>query len=425
MLATIVHPSPLLSSFIDQLQLPLSEPQRRHLTSVADALLVCETERTLAALHRQFVTTVDPSNMADFFRISPWQADIVRQRLQTFLVQWAVVAQASDGQTTPVIHVSLDDSIAEKDKATRHLQPVDWHYDHIESRKGRPRFKNGLSYLDCTVRIGKVGFTYDIRSYLRTRTVRRLNRHRPKDRRVHFISKTRLARQVLSTLAPLLPKGWPVYVHFDAWYASAPLIKLCRRQGWHVVSAIKSNRKLNGTRIDRQAAALRHKRYSRVTLTAADGTATTYLVRTLQGRLEQVPGEVCAIISRRHNRDKFPAYFISTDLALSAHTALQGYGQRWSCEVDNFYLKLRVGLGDFRLQSYEAVDKWIVAVQLAWAYVAWRFAQERSAQVRCHADVIRRHQDEHLRDWFIAALGTMQETGSVEMTCQRFLPQVS
>jgi len=422
MAPSIVHPSPALCRFMERLRLPLSQPQHRHLSNVADALLVCETERTLAALHRQFVEGVDPSNTADFFRISPWQADIVRERLQAFLVQWAI-DQAPANQPTPVIRISLDDSIAEKDKATRHLEPVDWHYDHVESQKGRPRYKNGLSYLDCTVRVGSIEFTYDIRPYLRERTVRRLNRQRPKEERLYFISKTRLARRVLSTLAPRLPKGSRVYVHFDAWYASAPLIKFCRRQGWHVVSAIKSSRKLNGTRIDRQAAALRHKRYLRVAVTAADGKATTYLVRTLRGRLEEVPGEVCAFVSRRHNRDKRPTYFMSTDLALDAQGALQGYGQRWSCEVDNFYLKLRVGLGDFRLQAFEAVDRWIVAVELAWAYVQWRFAQERSAQVRCHADVIRRHQDEHLQDWLVAALTMVRETDSVEAAARRFLGQ--
>ena len=418
MLSSIVHPSPSLCRFMEQLDLPLSEPQLRHLTNVVDALLVCDTKRTIASLHRQFVETVDPSNMADFFRISPWQADIVRQRLQAFMVQWAI-----DQTPSPVIRISLDDSIAEKDKGTRHLEPVDWHYDHNESQKGRPRYKNGLGYLGCTVRVGLLEFTYDIRIYLRERTVRRLNRQRPKEQRLHFLSKTHLAQRILRTLEPLLPKGRRIYVHFDAWYASASLIKLCRRQGYHVVCAIKSNRKLDGTRIDRQAAALRHQRYTEVTVTAADGRATTYLVRTLRGRLEKVPGGVCAYVSRRHYRDKHPAYFISTDLALSAQSALQGYGQRWSCEVDNFYLKQHLGLGDFRLQPYEAVEKWVVAVQLAWAYVQWRFAQERCAQVRCYADVIRRHQDEHLQDWLISALTMAQETGSIETTCQRFLRQ--
>lgn len=422
MLPSIVHPSPSLCRFIRLLELPLSEPQLRHLTNTADALLVCETERTLAALHRQFVESVDPSNMADFFRISPWRASVVRERLQAFMVRWAL-AQVPPTAPPSTIRISLDDSIAEKDKATRHVEPVDWHFDHVESHKGRPRYKNGLNYLGCTLRIGSVELTYDIRPYLRERTVRRLNRGRPKDQRLHFNSKTRLARQILRALVPLLPRDGRVYVHFDAWYASAPLIKFCRRQDWHVVCAIKSNRKLNGTRIDHHAAALRHQRSTRVTVTAAGGNATTYLVRTLRGRLEQVPGDVCAFVSRRHPRDKHPAYFISTDLALSAQSALQGYGQRWSCEVDNFYLKLRVGLGDFRLRSSEAVDKWLVVVQLAWTYVLWRFAQEHGDQARCYADIIRRHQDEHLRDWLVAALTMAQETGSMEATCRHFLRQ--
>lgn len=420
MLASIVHPSPSLCTFVYQLNLPFSVPQLRHVIASADALLVCETEKTLAGLHRQFVQSVDPSNIADFYRISPWQASTVRQQLQIFLVNWAITQTTTE--QSRVIRISVDDSIAEKHKATRHLEPVDWHYDHTEGRKGRSQFKNGLSYLDCAVKVGSVSFTYDIQPYLRERTVRRLNRHRPKGQRVHFISKTRLAQRILRSLLVLLPKDWSIYVHFDAWYASVSLINFCRRQGWHVVCGIKSNRKLNGKRIDYQAKALRHKRSTPVTLTATDGTATTYLVRTLRGRLEKVPHEVCAYISRRHNRDKYPAYFISTDLALSANAALQGYGQRWSCEVDNFYLKLQVGLGDFRLHAYEAVEKWIVVVQLAWAYVQWRFAQERSAQICCYADIIRRHREEHLRDWLLGALTMVKETGSVEATCQRFLP---
>ncbi|MCL5959530.1 MAG: transposase [Chloroflexi bacterium] len=423
MLASIVHPSPSLCTFIQQLNLPLSAPQLRHLTNSVDALLMCETEKTLAALHRQFVQSVDPSNIADFYRISPWNSNTVRRQLQSFLVNWAIGQLSVDRSL--IIRISLDDSIAEKDKGTRHLEPVDWHYDHIESKKGRPRYKNGLSYVDCAVKIGSVSFTYDIQPYLRERTVRRLNRHRPKGQRVHFVSKTRLAQRILRTLAVLLPKDCVIYVHFDAWYASASLIKFCRRQRWHVVSAIKSNRKLNGTRMNQHALTFRHKRSSKVTLTAADGTVRTYLVHTVRGRLEEVPGEVCAFISRRHNRDKRPAYFISTDLALSANAALQGYGQRWSCEVDNFYLKLQVGLGDFRLQSYEAVEKWVVVVHLAWAYTQWRFAQEASTQTRCYADVIRRHREEHLRDMLFSALTTLQETGSLETTCQRFLRQIA
>ncbi|HOT93533.1 MAG TPA: hypothetical protein PLN71_18390 [Anaerolineae bacterium] len=82
MLTRIVHNSEKLCTFVEQLGLDLSQPQRRHLLNIADALLVCEDEKTLAALQRQFVEAPDASNMADFLRISPWEAGAVRAALR-------------------------------------------------------------------------------------------------------------------------------------------------------------------------------------------------------------------------------------------------------------------------------------------------------------------------------------------------------
>src|SRR5207249_12137575 len=134
--------------------------------------------------------------------------------------------------------------------------------------------------------------TFDLRLYLRASTVRRLNRRRAPAHRLHFLSKFRLARRMLVALAPLLPPGWEVYVQFDSWYASARLLKYIHRQGWHTVCGLKSNRKLNRQRLDQHASALRHQRYTPVSVTAADETMTTYLVRDLSGRLEDVAFDV-------------------------------------------------------------------------------------------------------------------------------------
>jgi hypothetical protein len=255
--------------------------------------------------------------------------------------------------------------------------------------------------------------------------VRRLNRRRSPSQRLPFRSKYQLARQILEALRPLLPAGWEVYVQFDSWYAAARLLTYIQRQGWHTVCGLKANRKLNGQRLDQHLHALRHRRYTRVCVTAADSATTTYLVRPLLGRLEDVACDVRVFATRRHKRDKFPAYFLSTDLALSAAQALQGYGRRWSCEVDNLYLKTQLGLADFRVQSYEAVDKWCAVVQLAWAYIEWRFAQERSAQVRCPADILRRHREEHARDWLRSALQMALDCGAIEPVLQRFVPSTA
>ena len=84
---------------------------------------------------------------------------------------------------------------------------------------------------------------------------------------------------------------------------------------------------------------------------------------------------------------------MSTDLTRSAQQALQGYSGRWSCEVGNFYLKTQLGLSDFRVRAYQAVDKYLVVVLLTWAYVERRFEHER------------RHPDQDLRRPHPAASG--------------------
>jgi hypothetical protein len=210
-------------------------------------------------------------------------------------------------------------------------------------------------------------------------------------------------------------------VQFDSWYASEQLIKYVHRQGWQVTCGLKHNRKLNGKRIDQIATALRHQRYQQVQVTAADGNQTTYYVRQTTGRLQNVPFDVRVFFSKRHPREKSPAYFMSTDLTRSAQAALQGYSGRWSCEVGNFYLKTQLGLADFRVQSYEAVDKYLVVVLLTWAYVERRFEQERSAQIKTYGDLIRRHRDEHAVEWLTGALRMMQETGDMQAVFQRYL----
>src|SRR5262245_56999207 len=160
MLTRIVHNSPQLTAFLDQLQLTLSRPQRQHLLNLADALLVCEDDKTLAALQRQFLDAPDASNMADFLRISPWQAQDVRAALRSNQVLWAL--KEAERQGLPkLITINIDDSLGEKDKATRHLEPVDFFHDHSESTKTRPCFKNAFCYLECTLSIGSIVVTVD------------------------------------------------------------------------------------------------------------------------------------------------------------------------------------------------------------------------------------------------------------------------
>jgi hypothetical protein len=195
MLTRIVHNSPKLCAFFDSLNLDLSKPQRQHMLNLMDALLVCEDTKTLAALQRQFIEAPDASNMADYLRISPWQAADGRAAIRASQVSWAV-AQAEQRNLPKVLYLNLDDSLGEKDRDTRHLEPVDWFHDHTQSSKTKPVFKNAFCYLEATLRIGALVVTLDLRLYLRAKTVRRLNRQRSPGQRIPFRPKNSLARAI-------------------------------------------------------------------------------------------------------------------------------------------------------------------------------------------------------------------------------------
>src|SRR5829696_3504947 len=143
MVVRIVENSPPLGEFLAPLISGLSLAQRRHLVNLCDGLLVCETQKTLAALQRQFLGAVDPSNWADFLRLSPWQADRVRTELRASQVAFAL-AQAEAAGAPKELFINIDDSLGVKDKGTWRIEPVDWHHDHTESTPNQPRYKNSF-----------------------------------------------------------------------------------------------------------------------------------------------------------------------------------------------------------------------------------------------------------------------------------------
>ena len=423
MLPIIEHPVALLT-FVSMCQFTLYQPQMRHLLQVMDALLVCPGKKTLSNLYRHLFQPADPKTAADFFRESPWQREeIGLSRKQTMFLQFLKMAQKL-GLTALVIGV--DDSLGKKHKATRHLEAVAYHHDHNDSTRKKPTYANGFVYVGVHIHFGPFGFTFDTRLYLRECTVRALNRQRSADQRLHYRSKYALAREMLLALAELLPKGYQVYVTFDSWYASERLIKLCRRHGWHVICALKRNRKVGKQRLDHHDLALKHRRYQQVTLTATDRTrpAPVYYVRTVDGALENISGVVRAIISRRHKGDQSPKFFMCTDLQLSAQEALRLYQRRWPVEVDNLYLKEGLGVGDFRLQSFEATDKWFAVALLSLNYLQYQQAQHyvQTREFCSLAECLRQHRLTHWQRLIRAIAHAAHRTDDVEAVIQQFMP---
>ena len=405
MLAVIVQHSEALAAFIFALQPALYQPQIRHLLQVVDALIVCNERKTLSDLSRLFRIAPDPKVLADFFRESPWTVDLIGKPRKKFMLLKVLELAAKAGIELKIL-ASLDDSLGKKGKATKCLEVVDYHHNHTESSRHRQSWSNGYVYVELHIQIGPFGFLFDTRLYLREKKVRHLNRGRAKENRLSYRSKYNLGRDMLLELEKLLPENSQVYVLFDSWYAFAKLINLCLRKKWQVVCALKSNRKIEKQRIDHYNQTLAHKPYQKITLEAVDHRpARTYYVRTVTGHLENIRQEVYVIISKKRSGDRFPKYFLCTDTSLSAQEALKLYQKRWPVEVDNLYLKEVLGLGDFRLQSFEAIQKWFAVVVLAINYLQYStmLAYLPKRPLPSLADCKRQHQQAH----FQALLGRL------------------
>lgn len=427
MLPVIVQHSAALAIFISSLNLALYQPQIRHLLQIVDALIVSNERKTLSDLSRLLKDAPDPKALADFFRESPWSVELIGKPRKKFMLLKALERARKIGIPLKVM-VSLDDSLGKKGKATKHLQAVDYHHHHNESTQNRQAWNNGYVYVELHIQIGPLSFLFDTQIYLREKKVRHLNRKRSKDKRLHYRSKYNLARDMLLELAGLLPEDCQVYVLFDSWYASAKLIKFClRHQNWHVICALKSNRKIGKVRVDVHNQTLRHKPYQKITLEAVDERhpARTYYVRTVSGQIENVVQEVYVIISKKRPGDPRPKYFLCTDTSLSAQEALRIYQKRWPVEVDNLYLKEVLGLGDFRLQSLEAIEKWFEVVNLALNYLQYcamlTYHPKRPMFSLAHCK--RQHQRAHTQSFLRALIAEVKRRPSqVEAIVQSFLP---
>jgi hypothetical protein len=410
----IVRRSAAVVTFVGLLGLTLTAPQRQHVERFADLLVVAPRRKTLAQLAALELPGVDPSNLADFFRISPWDPDDLRLPLVELVLRYLT---AHNPTPALPIFLTVDDSLAVKDKGTRKLQSVDWHFDHNHGRAVR-----GGNHVVLRIHWGAFHFPLLWRLYLRSATVRRLNRRRQHNR-LRYRSKLELAQQMLQQVLPCLPKGHPVYVLFDSWYTSAKLVRWIRQQGWHVIAAVKSNRKLCGRKLTHWHRDLKGCPYGRVSLGLADGRKRTYWVRSMTGRVRGVPGSVRVLFSQRGPGAVAPKYFLCTDLTLSAQEILSRYQHRWSQEVDYWYVKRELGLGDFRLQSYEAIERWYAVVYLVLVYLYWRRYEEREAHGHTPSlsEVMAGIRQDHQREVLRAACQEVAAGAPVEAVLERYL----
>lgn len=400
MLTWIVAHSDALCNFLTPLLVGLSPVQLRHTLNCIEALLVCTSKhKTLSALTRLLrLPHADEFALADFFRASPWESTAIQKALARFLL--GIVCQIQQQTGWRLLFLRIDDALCPKDVDTHALEAVAFQFDHRQPRRQKGNYTNSSRYVTLGLQLGPVQFVLAWRLYLPHKVVKRLNRTRSAETKLTFQKLPTLVSQMLDEVAPHLPKACRIYVLFDTWYDNQHLQKNIRAHGWHWICATRSNRNVSDRPLCHWWSHLNHQRITRVVVRSAT-RRHSYSTRHIVGQLRHYPLPVVAIISKRKSRDTTPAYFLCSDTSLGVTTILKYYGYRWQAEVDNWFLKERFGLSDYRIQSVEAIRRWHTLVFATYAFVQYRrvvpLLKNPKAQLQPPGDVLREHQREHVR----------------------------
>jgi hypothetical protein len=171
-------------------------------------------------------------------------------------------------------------------------------------------------------------------------------------------------------------------------------LDLCDERGFHLISAVKSDRKFKTVRHNLQvkqwAQALPKRAFDFVTV-----NATCYKVWSTKGRLSS--GHSVRLVVNRVVGQKSWRYLISTDPSLCSQTIISYYLVRW--EVENFYrvAKQSLGWGDYQMRDLFAVERHVQLMMVAYAYLeierqdALALAAEPDVHITI-GDIQRRHQ---------------------------------
>ena len=400
MLTWIVAHSESLCNFLTPLLIGFSPAQLRHALNCIEALLVCTSKhKTLSALTRLLrLPHADQFALADFLRTSPWESGPIQNALTLALLETVCQIQKLTGWR--LLFLRIDDALCPKDVDTQALEAVTFHYDHRQPRRQKGNFTNSSRYVTLGLQLGLAQFVLAWRLYLPHKLVKQLNRTRSSEMKLTFAKLPTLVEQMLEEIAPRLPQACRVYVLFDTWYDNQHVQKTIRTHGWHWICATRSNRNVSDRPLCHWWSHLNHQRITPVVVRSAT-RRHTYTTRHVVGSLRHYPDPVVAIISKRKPRDPSPAYFLCSDTTLSVRTIMKYYGYRWQAEVDNWFLKERLGLADYRVRSVEAILRWHTLVFAAYAFVQYQrvvpLLKNPQAQLQPMGEVLREHQREHVR----------------------------
>ena len=175
---------------------------------------------------------------------------------------------------------------------------------------------------------------------------------------------TELAAEMIESLE--VPEQTKVVVFFDKYFLAAKVLEACKNREFSYVGAVKSNRIFtpNGSTHKRKISEYISGLFRwRGRKNKIQGSNKIHYLVEQKGWLSKV-GAINLVCSRRENEETILT-LATNDSTLSAKEVVEAYRNRWAIEVLFKDAKQHLGLGDYQLLKYQAVEKYLQLVMCA------------------------------------------------------------
>ncbi|WP_143761025.1 transposase, partial [Clostridium haemolyticum] len=155
-----------------------------------------------------------------------------------------------------------------------------------------------------------------------------------------------------------------IYCLVDSWYTSQKLIESCLTKGYHLIGALKSNRKISPLCISIQLKEFA-KYIDPSSLDVVTVKGKKYRIYQYEGKVSNIENAL-VLICYEVNGDKLkpPVYILSSDITLNSETVIKYYLNRWSIETNYKYLKTHLGFDEYKVQSLLSIERYFLLVFL-------------------------------------------------------------
>lgn len=363
--------------FLFALQLGFSAPQLRHLVSLVHGIILCEGRKTITQIQLAAGTDRHLSSATRFLNESPWSVNhLQRKRLALLL------SHVRKQKGNRVVFLLIDDTSCKKNQSTRRMEELDFHFAHDE---GKAVWSHSLVTMHLVSE--ERSYAWDFRPYFRESACKETGQN--------YKSKNDLAMEMLQAFPAC--EDEIVYVLADSWYTSQKMLDLCQARGFHVIAAVKTNRKIcpAGVRISISDFAAHYVRNNDLcSVTVEDKRYRVYVYEGPMAETENVrvllSWELC------FDANRTPFCVVCTDPTLDLVTILSYYRTRWHIETGYRYFKELLGFDHYQLLSFKGIQRFWAIQFLTQNLLEFQRHEWSSRRHRFTlGDVVRRIRYEH------------------------------